>query len=73
MVRLFRRTGRSGLLWLVASTAMWASRRRSARRAALRGLLDAALAWGVTGLLRRVFDDRTRSDAVATAFAAGAA
>ena len=63
------RAARSGALWLAAATCLWAGRRRSARRAALRGLLGAGAAW-VAG---RALDERARDEAVAAAFASGAA
>lgn len=69
----FERAARSGLLWLVVATALWASRKRSARRAALRGLLNAGLSAAVTSAAPRRFGERGRTEAVAASFAAGAA
>ena len=66
------RAAHSGLLWGAAATCLWASRRRSARRAALRGLLTAGVTWGVTKAAGRAFDEDTRAQAAAAAFATGA-
>lgn len=68
----FERAARSGLLWGAAATCLWASRRRCARRAALRGLLTAGVAWGVTAAAPRFFDEDARAEAAAAAFATGA-
>ena len=64
---------RSGLLWLLAVTALWATRRRAERRAALRGLLSAGITWAATRLLHNVFDEDDRRAALGSAFATGAA
>lgn len=66
------RVSRPGLLWLAAAVCLWASRKRSARRAALRGLLNAGVAWGATAAAGRVFDEDARAEAAAAAFATGA-
>ena len=68
----FEKAARSGLLWAGVATALWASRRRAARRAALRGLLNAGVTSLATAAAARVFDDRARAEATATAFAVGA-
>lgn len=69
----FDRAADSGLLWAVAAAVLWATQVRSARRAGLRGLLNAAIAWAITTLLSRFTDIDRRSEAVAAAFATGAA
>lgn len=73
LVPWFRRTARSGLLWLFAAAGLWSTRRRFARRGALRGLLAAALAGGARAPLRRALGDDGPAGAVAAAFLAGAA
>jgi undecaprenyl-diphosphatase len=67
------RAAGSGLLWVLVALALWATEVRSARRAGLRGLLNAAIAWALMGLLGRLFDHDTRPQAMAGAFATGAA
>lgn len=68
-----RRTARSGLLWLLAAAALWSTRRRYARRGAVRGLLASAAAWAAAPALRRFLGDDAPADAVAAAFVTGAA
>lgn len=63
----------SGLLWLLVATGLWASRKRTARRAAVRGLLGGGLCWVVTTIFRGTFDEQARAEAVAAAFTTGAA
>ena len=69
----FDRLAHSGVMWLVAAALLWASQTRSARRAGLRGLVNASIAWAVTTTLGRFTDHDLRSEAVAAAFATGAA
>lgn len=69
----FDRAADSGVLWGVAAVALWASQARSARRAGLRGIVNAAIAWIVSTVLTRFFDIDQRAEATAAAFATGVA
>ena len=64
----FERAADSGLLWAFAAAALWGLRTRFARRAALRGLVNGAIAWVASSLLAR----EHRAQATAAAFATGA-
>jgi undecaprenyl-diphosphatase len=68
----FDRLADNGLLWAGAAALLWATQTRSARRAGLRGLVNASLAWVVTTVLRRFTDIDRRAEAMAAAFATGA-
>jgi diacylglycerol kinase family enzyme len=69
------RVARNGTLPLACAVVLWATRDRSARRAALRGLLGAALSAAFARLAGRPLGLRSDApgDAAAVAFAAGAA
>jgi undecaprenyl-diphosphatase len=69
----FDRAADSGLLWAIAAALLWATQVKNARRAGLRGLVNGAVAWIVTTLLRRFTGIDQRAQAVAAAFATGAA
>jgi undecaprenyl-diphosphatase len=64
---------RSGALWFVTAFALWGRGKRSTRRAALRGLLNAAISWAIATAFGRHLDADARASAAATAFATGAA
>ena len=73
-IERFDRAADNGLLWLIAATILWATEVKSARRAGLRGLGSAAIAWALTTIFRRFFDVKEyRAQATAAAFATGAA
>jgi undecaprenyl-diphosphatase len=67
------RAGRNGLLWLLAGVALWATRNRSARRAALRGLVGAGAASGLAAVMGRLGHETDPAAAAAAAFGGGAA
>ena len=69
----FDRLAHSGLLWPLVAAALWATQTRSARRAGLRGLLNASIAWVVSTVLARFTSIDRRAEATAAAFATGAA
>ncbi|MBW3594863.1 MAG: hypothetical protein KY391_04735 [Actinobacteria bacterium] len=69
----FDRLADSGLLWAGAAFLLWSTQTRSGRRAGLRGLFNAALAWIASTLLARWTSFDQRAEATAAAFATGAA
>lgn len=69
----FDRAADSGLLWAIAAALLWATQVKDARRAGLRGLVNGTVAWVVTTILRRFTGIDQRAQAVAAAFATGAA
>jgi undecaprenyl-diphosphatase len=70
----FDRAAESGLLWAITAILLWATEARQARRAGLRGLLNAAAAWTIATLLGRFTDvGDHRGRATASAFVTGAA
>ena len=73
LVGHFDRLARSGVLWLLAAVLFWATERRSARRAGLRGLLNASIAWVAASLVERFTGTEAKTSATATAFITGAA
>jgi diacylglycerol kinase family enzyme len=64
---------RGDLVRVLVTAALWATGRRSSRRAALRGSLDAAIARAVASAGGRLFGAGARDAATAAAFATGAA
>ena len=64
----FDRAADSGALFALIAAALWALQARFARRAALRGLLNATIAWVASTFVSR----RHRAQATAAAFATGA-
>ncbi|MBA3430239.1 MAG: hypothetical protein H0U16_02005 [Actinobacteria bacterium] len=69
----FDQAAGSGLLWGAVAFILWATEVRSARRAGLRGLLSAAIAWVIATISARYVEDDYRAPATAAAFATGVA